>query len=96
MDKVLLIRKIEKENFDNEDILPVTFTTDTSDRERLVSFFNYLKEKNLVESNKIFIKKTSITIELISSNITKVIKELIENNFMLYGVYILYDDYLGG
>lgn len=96
MDDMLLIKKIEKEQFNSNNIIPVTFTTDTKDRCKLVGFFNALKDKDLVESNKIYIKNSSFTIDIISSNITKVTKELIENNFMLYGVYILYDDYLGG
>lgn len=96
MDDVLLIKKLESEQFNSDKTIPVTFTTDTSDRCKLVGFFNVLKDKGLVESNKIYIKNSSFTIDIISSNITKVTKELIENNFMLYGVYILYDDYLGG
>lgn len=96
MDDVLLIKKLDIEKFNSEDIMAVTFTTDSSDKCRLVSLFNNLKDKNLVESNRIFIKKTSMTIDLICSNITKVTNELIKNNFMIYGVYILYDNYLGG
>lgn len=61
-----------------------------------MGIFNCLVEKNLVETNRLAIKKSSITIDLISSNITEVIKELIKNKCMIYGVYVLYDDYLGG
>ncbi|MDY3006613.1 UDP-N-acetylmuramoyl-tripeptide--D-alanyl-D-alanine ligase [Anaerococcus sp. AGMB00486] len=96
MGDMLLIKKLDKGQFNSNNIIPVTFTTDTSDRCKLVGFFNYLKEKNLVKSNRIYIKNSSFTIDIISSNITKVTKELIENNFMIYGVYILYDDYLEG
>ena len=56
----------------------------------------FWKTKKLVENKKLGIKKSSITLELFSSNITEVIKELIKNDFMIYGVYILYDNYLGG
>ncbi|MFR6220957.1 MAG: UDP-N-acetylmuramoyl-tripeptide--D-alanyl-D-alanine ligase, partial [Anaerococcus sp.] len=77
-------------------LIPVTFKTNISDKDKLVNIFNVLKDKKLVENKKLGIKKSSITLELFSSNITEVIKELIKNDFMIYGVYILYDNYLGG
>lgn len=94
MADVLLIKNLNEDQLNN--IIPVTIKTNISDRDKLVGIFNCLVEKNLVETNRLAIKKSSITIDLISSNITEVIKELIKNGFMIYGVYILYDNYLGG
>ncbi len=94
MADVLLIKNLNEDQLNN--IIPVTIKTNISDRDKLVGIFNCLVEKNLVETNRLAIKKFSITIDLISSNITEVIKELIKNKCMIYGVYVLYDDYLGG
>ena len=94
MADVLLIKNLNEDQLNN--IIPVTIKTNISDRDKLVGIFNCLVEKNLVETNRLAIKKSSITIDLISSNITEVIKELIKNKSMIYGVYVLYDDYLGG
>lgn len=94
MADVLLIKNLNEDQLNN--IIPVTIKTNISDRDKLVEIFNCLVEKNLVETNRLAIKKSSITIDLISSNITEVIKELIKNKCMIYGVYVLYDDYLGG
>ncbi|MDU2202025.1 MAG: UDP-N-acetylmuramoyl-tripeptide--D-alanyl-D-alanine ligase [Anaerococcus hydrogenalis] len=94
MADVLLIKNLNEDQLNN--IIPVTIKTNISDRDKLVGIFNCLVEKNLVETNRLAIKKSSITIDLISSNITEVIKELIKNKCMIYGVYVLYDDYLGG
>lgn len=94
MADVLLIKNLNEDQLNN--IIPITIKTNISDRDKLVGIFNCLVEKNLVETNRLAIKKSSITIDLISSNITEVIKELIKNKCMIYGVYVLYDDYLGG
>lgn len=94
MADVLLIKNLNEDQLNN--IIPVTIKTNISDRDKLVRIFNCLVEKNLVETNRLAIKKSSITIDSISSNITEVIKELIKNKCMIYGVYVLYDDYLGG
>ena len=94
MADVLLIKNLNEDQLNN--IIPITIKTNISDRDKLVRIFNCLVEKNLVETNRLAIKKSSITIDLISSNITEVIKELIKNKCMIYGVYVLYDDYLGG
>ena len=96
MADVLLIKNLNKDQLNSKSLVPVTFDTNISDRDKLVSIFDLLKDKKLVENNRLVIKKSSITLELISSNITEVIKELIKNGFMIYGVYILYDNYLGG
>lgn len=96
MADVLLIKNLNKDQLNSKCLIPVTFDTNVSDKDKLVSIFDLLKDKKLVENNRLGIKKSSITLELISSNITEVIKELIKNDFMIYGVYILYDNYLGG
>ncbi|MDU2374932.1 UDP-N-acetylmuramoyl-tripeptide--D-alanyl-D-alanine ligase [Anaerococcus vaginalis] len=96
MADVLLIKNLNEDQLNNKSLIPVTFKTNISDKDKLVSIFNVLKDKKLVENKKLGIKKSSITLELFSSNITEVIKELIKNDFMIYGVYILYDNYLGG
>lgn len=96
MADVLLIKNLNEDQLNNKSLIPVTFKTNISDKDKLVSIFNVLKDKKLVENKKLWIKKSSITLELFSSNITEVIKELIKNDFMIYGVYILYDNYLGG
>lgn len=96
MADVLLIKNLNEDQLNNKSLIPVTFQTNISDKDKLVSIFNVLKDKKLVENKKLGIKKSSITLELFSSNITEVIKELIKNDFMIYGVYILYDNYLGG
>ena len=96
MADVLLIKNLNEDQLNSESLIPVTFQTNISDKDKLVNIFNVLKDKKLVENKKLGIKKSSITLELFSSNITEVIKELIKNDFMIYGVYILYDNYLGG
>ena len=96
MADVLLIKNLNEDQLNNKSLIPVTFKTNIIDKDKLVSIFNVLKDKKLVENKKLGIKKSSITLELFSSNITEVIKELIKNDFMIYGVYILYDNYLGG
>lgn len=96
MADVLLIKKLNEDQLNSKSLIPVTFQTNISDKDKLVNIFNVLKDKKLVENKKLGIKKSSITLDLFSSNITEVIKELIKNDFMIYGVYILYDNYLGG
>lgn len=96
MADVLLIKNLNENQLNSKSPIPVTFDTNISDKDALINIFNLLKEKKLVVNNRLGIKKSSITLELISSNITEVIKELIKNGFMIYGVYILYDNYLGG
>ncbi|MDU6546860.1 UDP-N-acetylmuramoyl-tripeptide--D-alanyl-D-alanine ligase [Anaerococcus vaginalis] len=96
MADVLLIKNLNEDQLNSKSLIPVTFQTNISDKDKLVNIFNVLKDKKLVENKKLWIKKSSITLELFSSNITEVIKELIKNDFMIYGVYILYDNYLGG
>lgn len=96
MADVLLIKNLNEDQLHSKSLIPVTFQTNISDKDKLVNIFNVLKDKKLVENKKLGIKKSSITLELFSSNITEVIKELIKNDFMIYGVYILYDNYLGG
>lgn len=96
MADVLLIKNLNEDQLNSKSLIPVTFQTNISDKDKLVSIFNVLKDKKLVENKKLGIKKSSITLDLFSSNITEVIKELIKNDFMIYGVYILYDNYLGG
>lgn len=96
MADVLLIKNLNEDQLNSKSLIPVTFQTNISDKDKLVNIFNVLKDKKLVENKKLGIKKSSITLELFFSNITEVIKELIKNDFMIYGVYILYDNYLGG
>lgn len=96
MADVLLIKNLNEDQLNSKSLIPVTFQTNISDKYKLVNIFNVLKDKKLVENKKLGIKKSSITLDLFSSNITEVIKELIKNDFMIYGVYILYDNYLGG
>lgn len=96
MADVLLIKNLNEDKLNSKSLIPVTFQTNISDKDKLVNIFNVLKDKKLVENKKLGIKKSSITLDLFSSNITEVIKELIKNDFMIYGVYILYDNYLGG
>lgn len=96
MADVLLIKNLNEDQLNSKSLIPVTFQTNISDKGKLVNIFNVLKDKKLVENKKLGIKKSSITLDLFSSNITEVIKELIKNDFMIYGVYILYDNYLGG
>ena len=96
MADVLLIKNLNEDQLNSKSLIPVTFQTNIIDKDKLVNIFNVLKDKKLVENKKLGIKKSSITLDLFSSNITEVIKELIKNDFMIYGVYILYDNYLGG
>ena len=87
MADVLLIKNLNEDQLNSKSLIPVTFQTNISDKDKLVNIFNVLKDKKLVENKKLGIKKSSITLELFSSNITEVIKELIKNDFMIYGVY---------
>lgn len=96
MADVLLIKNLNEDQLNSKSLIPVTFQTNISDKDKLVNIFNVLKDKKLVGNKKLGIKKSSITLDLFSSKITEVIKELIKNDFMIYGVYILYDNYLGG
>lgn len=96
MDDILLIKKLDEDELKDENPIPVTFNTNISDKEKLISIFDILKGKRLVGNKRLGIKKSSITLDVVSSNITEVIKEFIRNECKIYGVYILYDNYLGG
>ena len=79
MADVLLIKNLNEDQLNSKSLIPVTFQTNISDKDKLVNIFNVLKDKKLVENKKLGIKKSSITLDLFSSNITEVIKELIKN-----------------
>ena len=80
MADVLLIKNLNEDQLNSKSLIPVTFQTNISDKDKLVNIFNVLKDKKLVENKKLGIKKSSITLDLFSSNITEVIKELIKND----------------
>ncbi len=73
MADVLLIKNLNEDQLNN--IIPVTIKTNISDRDKLVGIFNCLIDEKLVETNRLAIKKSSITIDLISSKITEVIQK---------------------
>lgn len=85
MADVLLIKNLNEDQLNSKSLIPVTFQTNISDKDKLVNIFNVLKDKKLVENKKLGIKKSSITLELFSSNITEVIKELIKNDLWYMG-----------
>lgn len=95
MNDVLLIKKLDQ--FNIEKAVPVTFNIGKiEDKSIAMHIFNTLKEKNLLSGKKLTITNDSITLFILCENITKVIEELIKYKQKIYGVYILYDNYLGG
>lgn len=97
MNDVLLIKKLNLRQFNKDSVIPVTFNFGViEDRSIYVDLFNKLKKLGLVQTDRLAIKNDSMTIEVLSEDITEVIKEILEENQSIYGMYILYDNYLGG
>ncbi|MDD7305096.1 MAG: UDP-N-acetylmuramoyl-tripeptide--D-alanyl-D-alanine ligase [Peptoniphilaceae bacterium] len=97
MNDVLLIKKLNVRKFNKDAVIPVTFNFGIiEDRSVYVDIFNKLKSKGLVQTDRVVIKNDSMTIDVLSNDITEIIEELLKENQKIYGVYILYDNYLGG
>lgn len=97
MNDVLLIKKLNIRKFDKNLVIPVTFNLGLiEDRSIYVDIFNKFKEKGLVQTDRVTIKNDSMTIDVLSENITDIIKELLIENQTIYGIYVLYDNYIGG
>lgn len=97
MNDVLLIKKLNMRKFNRECVIPVTFNFGIiEDRSIYVDIFNNLKKKGLVQTDKVAIKNDSMTIDVLSEDITEIIKELLKENQEIYGIYVLYDNFLGG
>lgn len=94
---VLLIKKLNMRTFNKQSVIPVTFNVGViEDKCFHMQFFKSLKEKQLVQSDKIVIKNDTITVDVLPDDITEIMKELLLQNQSIYGIYILYDNYLGG
>lgn len=94
MKDLLLIKKIEDKS-ERSEVFPVTFDLDESfERSMAVDIFNDLRKKDLIRSAKFTIRDHSFTVDILPSSITRIIEEIIRRKLDLYGVYILYDDYI--
>ena len=58
MADVLLIKNLNEDQLNSKSLIPVTFQTNISDKDKLVNIFNVLKAKKLVENKKLGIKKS--------------------------------------
>ncbi len=97
MNDLSLIRKLDKNLIMENSLLPVTFDLGPDfDKKSVTSLFNLLKERSLVQSDRIFVQGQSITVDTLSEDISKIVGVLLENSYKLYGVYVLYDNFLGG
>lgn len=56
MDDILLIKKLDEDELKDENPIPVTFNTNISDKEKLISIFDILKGKRLVGNKRLGIK----------------------------------------
>jgi hypothetical protein len=97
MNDVLLIKKLNLRKFNKDDVIPVTFNVGIiEDRDIYVDIFDRLKDKGLVQSDKVAIKNDCITVDVLSKDITEITKQMILEGQSIYGIYILYDNFLGG
>lgn len=97
MNDVLLIKKLNIREFNKDVVIPVTFNFGIiDDRSIYVDIFNKLKKMGLVQTDRVAIKNDSMTIDVLSRDITEIIQELLKENQTIYGIYVLYDNYLGG
>lgn len=97
MNDVLLIKKLNMRKFNKDEVIPLTFNLGiVEDKSVCVDIFNKLKSKGLVQSDRVSIKNDSMTVEVVSEDITQIISELLSENQKIYGIYILYDNFVGG
>lgn len=97
MNDVLLIKKLNVRKFNKEAVIPVTFNFGIiEDKSIYVDIFNELKSMGLVQTDRVSIKNDSMTVDVLSSDITEIINVLLKENQKIYGIYILYDNYVGG
>lgn len=94
MKDLLLIKKIDNK-MGSTDLMPVTFDLDEKFKRSIaMDIFNDLAEKSIIQSNRFTIKDCSFTIDILPSSITRVIEEIIKRDLDIYGIYILYDNYI--
>lgn len=94
MKDLLLIKKIIDEK-ETSEVYPVTFDLDDSfKRSVALDIFKELNDKSIIKSNRFTIKDHSFTIDILPSSITRIIEEIIRRNMKIYGIYVLYDNYI--
>ncbi|MCW6677582.1 hypothetical protein NH286_00250 [Anaerococcus sp. NML200574] len=94
MDDLLLIKKINP-NTDTDTIYPYSFQLDELfTRKDAMDILSALKNKGILPSDEFMVKDKTFTVEIYSKDTTKVIKEILDKDFKIYGVYIPYEDYL--
>ncbi|WP_297688234.1 hypothetical protein [uncultured Anaerococcus sp.] len=94
MDDLLLIKKINP-NIDTDTIYPYSFQLDSLfTRKDAMDILSVLKNKGILPSDEFMVKDKTFTVKIYSKDTTKVIKEILDKDFKIYGVYISYEDYL--
>lgn len=94
MKDLLLIKKIIDEK-ETSEVYPVTFDLDDSFRRSVaLDIFKELSDKAIIKSNRFTIKDHSFTIDILPSSITRIIEEVIRRKMKIYGIYVLYDNYI--
>ena len=94
MKDLLLIKKI-KPLGDYDKVFPYTFVLDSNfTKQKAMDIFSILKSKGIIENDEFMIKDGAFTVNILSKNTTRVIKEILDKNLDIYGIYIPYEDYL--
>lgn len=94
MDDLLLIKKINPD-IDVDTIYPYSFQLDELfTRKDAMDILSVLKNKGILPSDEFMVKDKTFTVKIYSKDTTKVIKEILDKDFKIYGVYISYEDYL--
>lgn len=94
MKDLLLIKKI-KPLGDSDKVFPYTFVLDKNfSKQKAMDIFSSLKAKGIIDNDEFMIKDGAFTVNIISKYTTKVIKEILDKNLDIYGIYIPYEEYL--
>ena len=95
MRKVSLIKKIEYQKNSSE-IYPVTFELGRDfDRDRVIEVYTLIKSKSLLAKDSMTLGTSTFTIQILLDTIPIITKILIEKDLAFYGIFVLYDNYLG-
>ena len=94
MKDLLLIKKI-KPLVDSDRVFPYTFVLDSNfSKQKAMEIFSSLKAKGIIENDEFMIKDGAFTVNIASKYTKIVIKEILDRNLDIYGIYIPYGDYL--
>lgn len=94
MKDLLLIKKI-KPLVDSDKVFPYTFQLDRNfTKQKAMEIFSSLKSRGIIENDEFMIKDGAFTVNILSKYATTVIKEMLDKDLDIYGIYIPYDDYL--